>query len=68
MTEPVPGPHLQLPEGEPRFGPWRTVAVPELLSALGFPGVPGGDTSRRGPFVVAVDGRGAGASRPWLSS
>lgn len=60
MTEPVPGPYLELPEGEPRFGPWRTVAVPELLSALGFPGVPGGDTSRRGPFVVAVDGRGAG--------
>ncbi|WP_454294560.1 uridine kinase family protein [Salana multivorans] len=56
----MPGPYLELPEGEPRFGPWRTVAVPKLLSALGFPGGSAGETAQRGPFVIAVDGRGAG--------
>lgn len=50
---------LRLVGGEPAFGPWELRTAPELLAAVGYPGVavPGGSAS--GPFVLAADGRGA---------
>lgn len=58
MTSPICVPPLELPEGEPRFGPWGRRSVAELLATLGLPAVAEGADPAR-PFVVAVDGRGA---------
>lgn len=58
-TEPAPRPHAS----EPSFGPWGVLAVADLLRSVGYPDTlnrtePGVDGAR--PFVLAVDGRGAG--------
>ena len=44
---------MQLPDGEPRFGPWQVRHVDEVLR--GVLGSPGGAAAR--PSLLAVDGR-----------
>lgn len=45
--------------GEPAFGPWHLATVPGLLGVLGYLGAVGRGADSR-PFILAVDGRGAG--------
>lgn len=57
---------LRLREGEPLFGPWQVTTPAGLLDVLRSraaarpDGAADAATSRRGPFVVSVDGRSAG--------
>ena len=46
---------VQLPDGEPRFGPWQVRSIADVLSDVGVPGRPGA-----APLLLAVDGRSGG--------
>jgi hypothetical protein len=49
IGDPAP---VQLPDGEPSFGPWQVRSIDDVLRDVGVPGLPGS-----APLLMAVDGR-----------